>query len=336
MQWLAQLLSRRRRYDDLAISIQEHIAERTDELMEGGMPRVEAEQAARREFGNVGLIEQHSREAWQWQTLESVLSDVRFALRQLVKSPGFTATAVVTLALGIAVNATMFSLVSAFLLPHLPGRDPQSLVVVSSFNSDQPFQSDTQPISPPNYFAWSANKSLFSEMSAADENRTGSMSERGKQAEAVSYAAVSANYFSVFGASPELGRAFVTGEDLQGHDHVVILGHALWARRYNSDASIVGRTVRLNREDHVVVGVMPADFRLLGFTPQIWIPLTLAAMDRAPDARKNRFLHLFARLAPGVTLKQAQAQMEILAQRARGDFPSTEKHWGASVRMLPD
>ena len=336
MQWLAQLLSRRRRYDDLAISIQEHIAERTDELMEGGMPRVEAEQAARREFGNVGLIEQHSREAWQWQTLESILADVRFALRQLVKSPGFTATAVVTLALGIAVNATMFSLVSAFLLPHLPGRDPQSLVVVSSFNSDQPFQSDTKPISPPNYFAWSANKSLFSEMSAADENRTGSMSERGKQAEAVSYAAVSANYFSVFGASPELGRAFVTGEDLQGHDHVVILGHALWARRYNSDASIVGRTVRLNREDHVVVGVMPADFRLLGFTPQLWIPLTLAAMDRAPDARKNRFLYLFARLAPGVTLKQAQAQMEILAQRAQGDFPSTEKHWGASVRMLPD
>ena len=173
-------------------------------------------------------------------------------------------------------------------------------------------------------------------MSAADENRTGSMSERGKQAEAVSYAAVSANYFSVFGASPELGRAFVTGEDLQGHDHVVILGHALWARRYNSDASIVGRTVRLNREDYVVVGVMPADFRLLGFTPQLWIPLTLAAMDRAPDARKNRFLYLFARLAPGITLKQAQAQMEILAQRAQGDFPSTEKHWGASVRMLPD
>ena len=140
MQWLVQLFSRRRRYDDLAISIQEHIAERAEELMEGGMPRVEAEQAARREFGNVSLIEQRSREAWQWQTLESIVADVRFALRQLVKSPGFTATAVLTLALGIAVNATMFSLVSAFLLPHLPGRDPQSIVVVSSVNSDRPFQ----------------------------------------------------------------------------------------------------------------------------------------------------------------------------------------------------
>src|SRR5450755_4315959 len=336
MQWLAELLSRRRRYDDLAISIQEHIAERADELMESGMQRAEAEQAARREFGNVGLIEERSHEAWQWLTLESILFDVRFALRQLVKSPGFTATAILTLALGIAVNATMFSMVSACLLPHLPGRDPQKMVVVSSVNPDQPFQPDTNPVSPPNYFAWSADKAAFSEMSAADEHRTGSMSESGKQPEAVTYAAVSANYFSVFGASPELGRAFVEGEDQQGHDHVVILSHGLWTRRYNSETSIVGRTVRLNREDYVVVGVMPADFRLLGFTPQLWTPLALGAADRAPDARKNRSMYLFARLAPGITLKQAQTQMHILAQQAQADFPTTEKRWGASVRRLPD
>jgi predicted permease len=336
MQRLAQLFSRRRHYDDLAVSIQEHIAERSEELMENGMPRPEAEQAARREFGNVRLIEQHSREAWQWMTAESILADVRFALRQLVKSPGFTTTAVLTLALGIAVNATMFSMVSAFLLPHLPGRDPKSLVVVSSINPDQTFQADTNPVSSPNYFAWSGNKSLFSEMTAADEYRTGSLSGPGKQPESATYAAVAANYFSVFGASPELGRAFVGGEDQQGHDHVVILSHGLWARRFGSDASIVGRTLRLNREDYVVAGVMPADFRLLGFTPQLWTPLTLTAADRALDARKKRNLFLFARLAPGITLKQARARMDILAQQAQGDFPNVEKRWGASVRMLPD
>ena len=336
MQRLANLFSRRCRYDDLAVSIQEHIAERAEELMEGGIPRAEAEQAARREFGNVGLIEQHSREAWQWTTVESILADTQFALRQLIKSPGFTATAVVTLALGIAVNATMFSLVSAFLLPHLPGRDPQNLVVVSSVSPDQSFQADTRPVSPPNYFVWSGDKSLFSEMSAADEYRTGSLSGPGKQPEAVTYAAVTVNYFSVFGASPELGRAFVSGEDQKGHDHIVILSHGLWERSYGSDTSVVGRMVRLNREDYVVAGVMPADFRLLGFAPQLWTPLTLAAADRAPDARKNRYLYLFGRLAPGITLKQARAQMEILAQQAQGDFPIVEKRWGASVRKLPD
>ena len=338
MQRFAQLFSRRRRYDDLAVSIQEHVAERAEELMESGMLRAEAEQAARREFGNVGLIEQRSRELWQWTTVESILADARFAMRQLIKSPGFTATAVITLALGIAVNATMFSLVSAFLLPRLPGRDPQNMVVVSSVSPDQAFvfQADTNPVSPPNYFAWSGNKSLFSEMSAADESRTGSLSEPGKQPEAVTYAAVTANYFSVFGASPELGRAFVPDEDQQGHDHVVILSHGLWARRYGSDASVVGRMVRLNREDYMVVGVMAADFRMLGFTSQLWMPLTLAAEDRVPEARKNRYLYLFARLAPGITLKQAKAQMEILAQQAQGDFPNAEKRWGASVRMLPD
>jgi predicted permease len=336
MQRLAGLFSRRRRYDDLAVSIQEHIAERAEELMESGMQRAAAEQAARREFGNVGLIEQRSREEWQWLKAESIVADVRFALRQLIKSPGFTATAVVTLALGIAVNSTMFSLVSAFLLPHLPGRDPQNMVVVSSVSPDQPLQADTNPVSPPNYFAWSADKAVFSGMSAADGYLTGSLSEPEEQPEAVSYSAVTANYFSVFGVTPELGRTFVAGEDQRGHDHVVILSHGLWERRYSSDASIVGRTVRLNREDYVVAGVMPAGFRLLGFTPQLWTPLTLSAADLAPDARKNRFLYLFARLAPGITLKQARAQMQIISQRAREDFPSTEKRWGASVRMLPD
>ena len=152
-------LFRRRRYDDLSVSIQEHIAERVDELMAEGMPRPLAEQAARRAFGNVGLVEQKSREAWQWPALESIFADIRFALRQLIKSPGFTVTAVVTLALGIAVNATMFSMVSAFLLPHLPGRDPKSIVVVSSVNPDAQFQADTNAASAPIHSASSRSSS---------------------------------------------------------------------------------------------------------------------------------------------------------------------------------
>ena len=336
MSWFMRLFSRRRRYDDLTVSISEHIAERAEELMDDGMPRAQAEQTARREFGNVTLIAQRSREAWQWPTAESLLSDVRFALRQLIKSPGFTITAVATLALGIAVNATMFSLVSAFLLPHLPGRDLQSMVVVSSVNPDTSFQADTNPVSPPNYSAWGRDSNIFSAVTAANEYLTGSLSGSAQQPEPISYAAVAANYFAVLGVSPQLGRAFVVGEDEPGHDHVLILSHGLWARRFGADPSIVGRSVRLNREDYMVAGVMPEDFRLLGFEDKLWTPLTLTAADLAPSGRKNRYLYMFARLAPGITLKQARAQINTFAQHAQQDFPNTESRWGASVRTLPD
>jgi predicted permease len=336
MSWFMRLFSRRRRYDDLTVSINEHLAERAEELMDDGMPRGEAEQTARREFGNLTLIKERSREVWQWPTAESLLSDVRFALRQLIKSPGFTLTAVVTLALGIAVNATMFSMVSAFLLPQLPGRDLQSMVVVSSVNPDASFQADTTPVSPPNYFAWRNDTRLFSAVTAANEYLTGSLSEPGQQPEAITYVAVAANYFSVFGVSPQLGRAFVAGEDEPGHDHVLILSHGLWERRFNSDPSIVGRSVRLNREDYVVAGVMPAEFRLLGFPSQLWTPLTLSAADLAPSERKNRYLYMFARLAPGLTLEQSRAQIDIDVRRVQQDFPGTESRWGASVRTMPD
>lgn len=336
MQVLDRLFFRRRRFNDLSFSIQEHIDERTDELIAEGIAPAEARQQASREFGNVALVEQRSREQWQWPTLESILADIRFALRQLLKSPVFTVTAVSTLALGIAINATMFSMVSAFLLPHLPGHDPQHIVVVSSVNPDSQFQPEANPVSPPNYLAWSSNLRVFAQMAADNEYLTGNLSEPGQQPEAVSYAAVTPNFFSVFGVAPSIGRGFRSGEDQPGQDHVVILSHGLWERRFGSDPSIIGRTVRLNREDYVVVGVVPASFRMLGFTPKLWTPLTLSPADRTPSARNNRFLYLFGRLAPGVTLQQSRTQMNTLAQQAQKDFPAAEQHWGASVRTLGD
>lgn len=331
-----RLFSRKRRYEDLSISIQEHLAERAEELMEEGMPRAEAEQQARREFGNVALVEQRSREAWQWPTLESMLADIRFAIRQLIKSPGFTVTAVATLALGIAVNASMFSMVSAFLMPHLPGRDPQRVVVLSSVNPDATFQADVNPVSVPNFLEWRNETQLFSAVSAAREFGTGSLSRPGETPEAVNYAAVSPNSFDVFGSAPQLGRAFTAAEDQPGHDHVLILSHGLWERRFGSDPSIVGKTIRLNREDYSVAGVMPADFRLLGFVPDLWVPLVLTSADRSPQARSDRGLHVFARLQPGVTLEQVKVRLNVLAQRARRDFPAQEQGWGASARGLKD
>src|SRR5262249_25835387 len=163
---------------------------------------------------------------------------------------------------GIAVNATMFSGVNTFLIPHLPGQNPQG-VVISSVSPDESFQGDINPVSPPNYIAWSRDTQVFSTVAAAQAYRTGSLSGSNQQPAAVSFAAVSANYFSVFGVSAKLGRTFVPGDDTPGHDHVLILSDGMWKRRYGADPSIIGQTIRLNREDYVVVGVMPADFQLL-------------------------------------------------------------------------
>ncbi len=340
MHWVRQLFrhffTRGRRYDDLAVSIKEHLEERIEEFMQDGVSREDAERRARREFGNVTLIEERSREVWQWPTLESMWADVKFALRQLIKAPGFTATAVLTLSLGIAVNATMFSLVSPFLLPRIPGRNPQSVVVVSSVNPYPSYLPDTNPVSAPNYLAWRSDTRVFAEMAAADDYRTAGLSGQGQQPESIHFAAVSPNYFSVLGVAPQLGRTFTQGEDQPGRTHVAILSHGLWERRFGSDASIVGRTIRLNREDYVVVGVMAADFRLLEFTPQLWTPLVLSDADRTAAARKERSLYLFARLAPGVTLQRARAELNILAKRAEADYPTMERRWGAAARTLPD
>jgi predicted permease len=273
--------------------------------------------------------------------------DLQLAIRLLAKKPGFTVVAVLTLALGIAVNATMFSLVSAFLLRRPPVRDPDRIVVVSSVNPNPVFQPDAYPLSAPNYLAWREANQVFAETAAADQYRSVNLTTedldeaagRGGAAgepEVVRSAAVSSNYFSVLGVSAQLGRTFLDGEDQPGRDHVVVLSHDLWQSRFGSDPAIVGRTLRLNRENYEVVGVMPASFRLMGFTAQLWTPLVLSSADQTAAARKDRSLHLFGRLKPGVTLEQARAEMVILARRAAESFPDTEKGWGASARTLPD
>ncbi|MGA7155422.1 MAG: ABC transporter permease [Acidobacteriaceae bacterium] len=335
MGWLRQLFTRRRRYDELSESIREHLDEKIADLTDRGITRKQAENTARREFGDVTRIEERSREVWQWPRTEAILSDIRFAFRQLRRSPGFAVAAILTLTLGIAINTTMFSMVSTFLFPHLPGRSPGDIVVVSSINPYAQFQPDTNPVSAPTYYALRSDARVFSAMAADDAYRTGSLSGPGQQPESIAYSAISTNYLSVFGVSPILGRGFVSGEDQAGRDHVALLSYGLWNSRYRSDPSIVGRSIRLNREEYTVVGVMPADFHLLGFTPKFWIPLTLTGADQGPQARKNRFLYLFARMVPGISLNQARAEMARLSERAQSDFPETERRWGATVRFLP-
>jgi len=267
--------------------------------------------------------------------MKTIVQDLRYGLRQLRKSPGFTAIAVLTLALGIAVNASMFSLVSAFLLRRPSARDPERVAVVTSVDPAGGFHADTSAVSVPNYLAWREANHVFADMAAADEYRTVSLTSQ-RQSEALRSAAVSPNYFSVLSVTPQLGRTFQAGEDQLGRDHVVILSHEVWERRFGSDLLLIGRTIRLNRENYTVIGVMPASFRLLGWTPKLWIPLVSTASNQTAAARRDRSLYLIARLKPGATLAQARAEMVMLARRAEEGSAETEKGWGAAVRTLPD
>ena len=267
--------------------------------------------------------------------MDQFLQDLRYGLRQLRKNPGFTTIAVLTLALGIAVNATMFSLVSAILLRRAPGIAPDRVAVVTSIDPGAGFQSDASPVSAPNFLAWRESNHVFSAMAGVDLYRTASLTSQ-RESQAVRAAAVSANFFNILGVAAEQGRTFVVGEDQPGQDRVVILSHQLWQQNFGADPSIVGHTVRINRENYSVIGIMPNNFRLLGYACQLWMPLVLSQADQSAAAHRDRSLYLFARMKPGVSMEQANAEFATLAQGAQVAFPQTEKGWGAIVRTLPD
>jgi putative ABC transport system permease protein len=261
--------------------------------------------------------------------------DIRYAFRMLLKNPGFTTMAVLTLALGIAANATIFSLVSAVLFRRPPVADPGRVVMAVSTNPAVGWNDGLNPSSAATFVDWREHNQVFKDMAAGDSYGTASLTGHGDP-ERVGAMHVSAGYFSVLGVPALLGRTFNRGEDQAGHDHVVILSHDLWQQRFGADPKLIGKTVGLNGEPYTVIGVMPASFRLQSFPAQLWTPLVLSAAQLTPASRDNRFLYVFARLKPGVTVEQAQTQIATLARRAQDDFPATEKNWDAGVFTLQD
>src|SRR5215510_6908594 len=254
-QRLRSLFHREQLDDELDAELAHHLELAIEENLQRGMSADEARRQALIRFGGTAQAREQHREARGLPALDTLWQDLRYAARGILKRPGFTTATVLTLALGIAVNATMFSLVSAFLLRPPPGRDPERVVVVTSVNPAPGFLPDTNPVSPPNYVAWRDGNDVFASLAAAHQNRTASLTLRG-QTEALHSAVVTANYFTVLDVSPQPGRVFSEADGHSGHEHVVILSHGLWEREFGSDASLIGRTIRLNREDYTVIGVM--------------------------------------------------------------------------------
>ena len=258
-----------------------------------------------------------------------MLNDLRFAFRQLLKNPGFTAVAVLTLALGIGANTAMFSFVNAILLRPLPYKDPERLVMVFETRATDGLLKE--PVAAPMLGEWRRQSSVFEGL-AARGGDSFNLSGRG-QAERLTGARVSANMFSLLGLRPELGRDFLPEEETFGKHRVVLLGFELWQRRFGGDAGIVGQTITLNSEPYTVIGVMPPRTIFPEAGTEIWAPLAFA-----PDLlaqRHNHSLLVYGRLKPGATLAQARGEMDVIARRmAAGN--AENKDWRTSVYPYPE
>jgi putative ABC transport system permease protein len=264
--------------------------------------------------------------------METLLQDIRFGLRMLRNSPGFTAVAVATLALGIAVNTTIFSAVNGWMLRPPNIKDPSGVVVILTVDPARGWGWDRKPVSAPDFVAWRQQSHAFEDM-VASEWSDFALTRKGDP-ERLSGIRASANYFQMLGVSPALGRTFLPDEDQPGHAQVVILSGALWQRRFSSNPKVVGTTVRLNDESYTVIGVMPNRYRLGVYGPQLWTPLVLGPESVLPAARGDRNLGVMARLKPGVSVETAKAEMAVLAQRSEQNYPGTSKGWSARVVTL--
>ena len=319
MSWISNIFRRRTLYNDLAEEMRLHVEERTEQLMREGMSRTEAGLAARRAFGNRVLLEERSREVWQWPTLESIWADVRYALRQLRKSPGFAATVIVSLTLGLGANTAIFTFVNALLLRPPAVADAGSLVEVMQHNPTASGLERYLPFSYPGYaFVHDHNRSLAGFAAFDGDPCPVSWSHDG-QGQMVYGQLVSSNLFSVLGVAPSLGRFFQPDEDKTGAGTpTVVISYSFWQRQLAGDHSAIGRALVLNGTSYTIIGVAPPAFTgiLIGSRPDFWTPLAMTPTlihDHDRLARdSSHWLLGIGRLNPGVSRNTARLTSPFL------------------------
>ena len=339
MMSIRQLFSRRRFYGELSEEIRVHLEERIEELVAGGMSRKEAAGIARREFGNVTLIEEDCRQVWGWSFIESIFTDVGYGLRMLRKNPGSTAAVVIALALGIGMNTTVFSFVNALLLrPPTRVKAPDKLVELWLHNRGASGVEGYLPLTYPDYLYYRHHNQSFNGMLAFDGDPHPVIWNRSGEGQIVLGQLVSGNFFSLLGVDAVLGRGFLDDDDQATNPQpVVVLGHAFWQQRLGSDASIVGKTLMLNGTNFRVVGVAPAGFAglLVAIEPDFWAPVTMIEQIIHDKGRlANRYSYwLFAVgcLKTGTNATSALAEVDVLARQIEADHPDSNKNLGAML-----
>src|SRR5664279_2268023 len=255
--------------------------------------------------------------------MHGLARDLKYAWRGLGRAPAFAVVAILTLALGIGANTAIFSIIDAVLLRPLPFQKPGELVRLYE-TEDAP---GNYPFAGPDFLDWKTQNHSFQDITALSWGQDINLSGSG-QPDHVVGTQTEANFFSLLGVRPLLGRTFAAGEDQPGHDRVVILSYGLWRTKFDADPKIVGHQIELNDRMYDVIGVMPAGFNLPS-RAQLWIPIEMSTKNLGH--RGSHWLNAIGRLKPGVSLQQAQAEMSLIAAQLEKQYPDSNHKVGASL-----
>ncbi|HEY1938842.1 MAG TPA: ABC transporter permease [Candidatus Angelobacter sp.] len=314
MNRIGQLLSRRKIHADLSQEIEEHLREKTENLMAAGMSRDAARELARREFGNATLIEEHSREVWAWAKIEKILADLKFALRQLRKSPVFASVSILMLAIGIGVNTAAFSIFHHVLMQPLRFSQPEQLY---SAWEHIPSEGDQRLLaSGPDIVDFHDQSTAFVGI-AAYLKFTETWIGHGEPT-IVSCTGATQDFYSVLGLKPILGRLYTNAEYATLDSGAMLISERFWKEKLSSDPAIIGKTLNIGGPAGTVVGVVE-DTPDLVPTTDIWLTLTTQPSWDFMKWRNNKFLHVVGRLKPGTTTSVAEQQLTAILRRADGE-----------------
>ncbi len=326
---------RRRRQNDFAAEIESHLAIEADRLRQEGWGADESERTARLKFGNAGRAEESFYESQRILWLEDVLKDLRYALRMVRHSPAFAVTVILTLALGIGATAAIFSVTDAALIKPLPFPEAERLVSVY-----ERWRGDLDNLAPADYLDYRRQAKSFEDLAGY---RQDSFNLGGQnRPERVLGAVVTPNFFAVLKVPAELGRTLESVQDKPGTSRTVVLSYSLWKRRYGGSPDVIGRTISVDGEPRVVVGVMPPYFAFPG-NAELWA----AARFQVPEhplrplidpstARSTHYFDIIGRLRAGVTMREAQAEVEVIAQRLKRQYKEDEEGDGPALVALRD
>jgi predicted permease len=330
MRWI---WSRGKRKEEFDAEVRSHLDMAARDRVERGAAETEAAQAARREFGNLGLVKEVTRDVWGFGSLERLLQDLRFGLRMLAKVPGFAAVAILTLALGIGANTALFSVVNGILLNPLPY--PQSEQLVALAESKPNF--DSGSISFPNFRDWRKDNRTFSMMGIA-RSYSYNLTGRG-EAEQLKAEFVSSDYLTLLGVKPVLGRLFTEGEDDIGASPIVLISEGFWNRKFGAARDIVGQGLTLDGKTFTIVGVVPASLKLQVWsfrTSDVYAPIGQWTNPILNLRTAGLGFHGVGRLKPGVTIQQARADMKRVTAALTAAYPDADTGIGATLVPLKE